>query len=66
MNKLKKIIGIFSILSFICCNLSFASTGIVNTPAARIREKANTDSKVLTKAYEDEEVEILEAMLVNL
>lgn len=60
MNNLKKILGIFSVLSFICCNLSFASTGIVNTPAARIREKASTDSKVITKAYEDEEVEILE------
>ena len=60
MNNLKKIIGIFSIFSFIGLNISFATTGIVNTPAARVREKASTDSKVITKAYEDEEVEILE------
>lgn len=59
MNNLKKIIGIFSVLSFICINVSMASTGTVNTPAARIREKASTDSDVLTKVYEDEEVEIL-------
>lgn len=60
MNNLKKIIGIFGVFSFICFNVSFASTGIVNTPAARIREKASTDATVLTKVYEDEEVEILE------
>lgn len=59
MNNLKKIIGIFSVLSCICMSVSLASTGTVNTPAARIREKASTDSDVLTKVYEDEEVEIL-------
>lgn len=40
-------------------NLSNATTGIVNTPAVRIREKASTDSEILTVAYEDEEIEIL-------
>ena len=40
-------------------NIAFATTGIVNTPAVRIREKASTNSAVLTKAYEDEEVEII-------
>lgn len=40
-------------------NIAFATTGIVNTPAVRIREKASTNSVVLTKAYEDEEVEII-------
>lgn len=60
MNNLKKIIGIFGILSFVCFTNSFATTGIVNTPAARVREKASTDSEIVTKVYEDEEVEILE------
>lgn len=59
MNNLKKILGIFGTLSFICLNVSFASTGIVNTPAARVREKASTDSEVITKVYEDDEIEIL-------
>lgn len=40
-------------------NVAFAATGIVNTPAVRIREKASTDSAILTKAYENEEVEII-------
>lgn len=62
MNNLKKMLGIFTVLSFsfICLNVSLATTGIVNTPAARVREKASTDSEVVTKVYEDEEVEILD------
>ena len=56
--KIRKIIGI-SLLVLFSSNICFASTGIVNTPAVRIREKATTDSKIITKAYEDDELEIL-------
>lgn len=56
--KIRKIIGI-SLLVLFSSNICFASTGIVNTPAVRIREKATTDSKIVTKAYEDDEIEIL-------
>lgn len=58
MKKLKIIISFFVILAF--SNIAFAETGIVNTPAARMREKASKDSKILTKVYEDEKVEIIE------
>ena len=40
-------------------NIAFADTGVVNTPALRIRESASKDSEVITRAYEDDEVEIL-------
>ena len=56
--KIIKIISI-SLLVLLCSNICFASTGIVNTPAVRIREKASTDSKIVIKAYEDDEIEIL-------
>lgn len=61
MKNLKRIIGIFSVLSFgfVCLNICFSATGIVNTPAARVREKASIDSTVITKVYENDEVEIL-------
>jgi cell wall-associated NlpC family hydrolase len=50
----------FASLLMLCnSNIALATTGVVNTPAARIREKASSDSEILTKAYEDEEVEIL-------
>ena len=62
MNRVKRIISIFcfSSISFIFLNTSFAITGIVNTPAVRIREKASTDSQIITNAYENDELEILE------
>lgn len=56
--KIVKIVSV-SLLVLLCSNICFASTGIVNTPAVRIREKASTDSKIVTKAYEDDEIEIL-------
>lgn len=59
MKNLKKISCICLALVSLSSNVVFATTGIVNTPAVRIREKASTNSAVLTKAYEDEEVEIL-------
>lgn len=61
MRNLKKVAVIFaiSIIVLSVFNLSNAATGVVNTPAVRVREKASTDSEVLTKAYEGEKVEIL-------
>ena len=60
MKNLKRIIGMFSVLSFLGINASLATTGIVNTPAARVREKASTDSEIIKNIYEDDEVEIIE------
>lgn len=59
--KNSKIISAFFVilLVLLSSNIAFADTGIVNTPAARIREKASKDSEILTRAYEDDEVEIL-------
>ena len=61
MINLRKVALIFITINVILSvfNLSNADTGVVNTPAVRIREKASTDSSILTKAYEAEEVEIL-------
>lgn len=59
--KNSKIISAFFVilLVLLSSNIAFADTGIVNTPAARIREKASKDAEILTRAYEDDEVEIL-------
>lgn len=61
MRNLKKVAFIFTISTIILSvfNLSNAATGVVNTPAVRIRKKASTDSEILTKGYEGEELEIL-------
>ena len=61
MRNLKKVALIFAICIIVLSvfNLTFAVTGVVNTPAVRVREKASTDSEVLTKAYEGENLEIL-------
>lgn len=62
MDNLKKVIRIFSVLSFsfVCINRAYALTGIVNTPAARVREKPSTNSEIIETIYEDDEVEIVE------
>jgi len=59
--KNKKVISTFFVILLILLssNISFAVTGVVNTPALRIREKASKDSEIITRVYEDEEVEIL-------
>lgn len=49
---------IFVILSI--NKYSFAINGTVNTTAVRIREKASTDSGIITVVYKDDEIEILE------
>lgn len=61
MKNLRKIAFIFVVSTIILSvfNLSNAETGIVDTTAVRIREKASTDSEILTKGYEGEKVEII-------
>ena len=60
MKNLKRIIGMFSVLGFVGITASFATTRIVNTQAARVREKASTDSAIITNVYENDEIEIIE------
>lgn len=60
MNNIKRIIVLFYTFVFLLfINTSFATTGTVNTSAARIRESASTNSEIITKVYEDEKIEIL-------
>lgn len=60
MKNKKVIIAFFvTLLILLSSNISFAETGVVNTPALRIREKASKDSEIITRVYENEEVEIL-------
>lgn len=60
--KNSKIISVLFVILFVILssNISLADTGVVNTPALRIREKADKNSSIITRVYEDDEVEILE------
>lgn len=60
MKILKKILctTFFSVCAL--TSFTFAKTGKVNIEAARIRQEANTTSKIVNVIYEDNEVEILE------
>ena len=60
MNKIKKISIIAIILYMFFITSSFASTATIEVNSARLREEANTTSKVLTNIYKGEKVEILE------
>ena len=60
MNKMKKISIITIIFYMLLITASFASTAIIDVSSARLREEANTTSKVLTNIYKGEKVEILE------
>ena len=60
MNKLKKISIITIILYMFFITGVFASTATIDVNSARLREEANTTSKVLTNIYKGEKVEILE------
>lgn len=60
MNKMKKISIITIILYMLFITSSFASTATIDVNSARLREAANTTSKVLTNIYKGEKVEILE------
>ena len=60
MNKMKKISIIIIILYMFFATSSFASTATIDVNSARLREEANTTSKILTNIYKGEKVEILE------
>lgn len=60
MNKMKKISIITIILYMFFISSSFAATATIDVNSARLREEANTTSKVLTNIYKGEKVEILE------
>ena len=60
MNKMKKISIITIILYMLFITTSFATTATIDVSSARLREEANTTSKVLTNIYKGEKVEILE------
>ena len=60
MKFIKKIIVFILIIYVFSISNVFASTGIVNTDAVRLREKPSTDSNIITNIYQGEEMEILE------
>lgn len=60
MSKMKKISIITILLYMFFITISFASTATIDVNSARLREEANTTSKVLTNIYKGEKVEILE------
>ncbi len=60
MSKMKKISIITILLYMFFITSSFASTATIDVNSARLREEANTTSKVLTNIYKGEKVEILE------
>lgn len=59
MKVLKRIFFIIVISFVFLVNVSFAETGKVNTSAVRLRGEANTEAKIITNIYENEEVDIL-------
>lgn len=60
MNKMKKISIITIIFYMIFITSVFAATGTITVAGARLRKEANTESNILTKIYQGEQVEILE------
>ncbi len=60
MKIIKKVIVILIIMISILTVKAFGATGKINVSATRLRKEKNTTSEILTKIYEDEEVEILE------
>lgn len=60
MKIYKKILLITILWILLAINISFAKSGTVIVDAARIREQANTESKIIDIVYEDDVVEILE------
>lgn len=60
MKNIKRITIISSIILYLLISKSFAITGVVNTPATRLREEPNTESTIITNIYEDDKVEIIE------
>ena len=60
MNKMKKISIFTIILYMLLMTTVFATTATISVSAARLRKEANTESDVLAKIYEGEQIEILE------
>ena len=60
MKKVKKIFFIALMILIVYSINSYAYTGSISTEGARIRREPNTESEVLTIAYNGETVEILE------
>ena len=60
MKSLKKIALITILFLILLINHSFASTGKVIPNSVRVRKEPNTTSEVLTNAYKDDTVEILD------
>lgn len=58
--NIKKIVILSLIILYFSIGKSFANTGTVIIPAARLREKPNTESNIITNIYEDDKVNILE------
>ena len=62
MRSFKKIIIIFIMILSVFCVKAFANTGKINVSATRLRKENNTTSEIITKIYENEQVEILEEL----
>ena len=60
MKALKRILIILMVTLVCLVTKVFATTATVSSTALRVREKANTDSKIITNLYEADKVEILE------
>lgn len=58
--SIKKVALLSLIILYFSIGKSFASTGVVIIPAARLREKPNTESEIITNIYEDDKVKVLE------
>ena len=60
MKRFKKVFIITLLMLPFIINISNAETGKVNTGTVRVREKASTNSEIVTNAYKGDEVEIIE------
>lgn len=60
MNVIKKVLFIALMIWLLSYVSSYAATATINTDAVRIRREASTDSDVITIAYNNEEVTLIE------
>ena len=61
MNKLKKVAILLTVTTFLIAGIksSFATTGKVTVTTVRVRAAANTESEILERASNGEEIEVL-------
>ena len=59
MKKFKYLLSAILVAALVITSV-FAATGTITVAGARLREEANTESNILTKIYQGEQVEILE------